>query len=903
MESRQPAVHRTILVVDIEGFGDRRRTNSHQVTARDGMYQALRKAFDQSDVSWTDCRYEDRGDGVFILAPAEMPKAPFVDAVPYALAAALCEHNTTHLAEEQIRVRMAVHAGEVAFDDHGVTATSVNLAFRLLDAPPVKRALAESPGMLVLVTSGWFFDEVVRHSQKTDPATYRPIRVVVKETSTVGWISLPDHPYLGDPKHLMFPSLEPLPRQLPAAPRSFTGRVDELATLTSALDSAAGQGGTVVISAIAGTGGIGKTWLALHWAHQHLDRFPDGHLFVDLNGFSPNGQPMTPATAVRGFLDALGIDAARIPVDPEAQAALYRSQVAGRRMLIVLDNARTTAQVAPLLPGSPTATVLITSRDRLTGLITARGARLLPVDVLSEHEARDLLVARLGADRVAAEPSAVGELLGCCGGFPLALSIVAGRAEAHPDFPLAVLAAELRDTTTRLGILDDRDPAASLPAVMSWSYNALPAEQARVFGLVGVVPGPDISLPAAANLTNLTVPQIQALLRGLEDVHLIQQHVPGRYRMHNLIRLYAAEQADHDFPEKIRTAGLRRLTDFYLHTAYAAELLLEPNREVIQIADAAAGCHPRPLEDEAAAWAWCTAEHLALLATQQLAAERGWYMTVWQLAWALGTFHARRGHLHEAVVVWRAGLAAAVQLGDPAIRALAHRRLGEACTWAGLPDNAVGHLQQALTLAETAGDLSDQAHTHRALAWAWERRGDDRRALEHATHALHLFHELEMPVREGDALNAVGWYEARLRDYEQARIHCEAALTLARRHEHRAGEAVTLDSLGYIAYHTGHHLQALDCYQQSLTVCRDLGFTYQEADTLDCLGQTHQARGQHDLARAAWQEALDLYQAQHRTSDADRVHHRLTTLETSPHCPADVKTSQGLSNTSGELSQ
>jgi hypothetical protein len=208
-------VHRTIIVVDVEAFGDGRRTNQDRVSVRAGLHRAMRSAFGAAGVPWADCRHEDCGDGVFVLAPADIPKAPFVDAVPHTLAAALGEHNATHPAEERIRLRMALHAGEVTFDEHGVTAASINHTFRLVDAPPLKAALAESPGLLAVITSEWFFDEVVRHSREAVPATYRPVRVEVKETSTVGWISLPDHPYPPDPTHLATP-VSVLRQQLPA---------------------------------------------------------------------------------------------------------------------------------------------------------------------------------------------------------------------------------------------------------------------------------------------------------------------------------------------------------------------------------------------------------------------------------------------------------------------------------------------------------------------------------------------------------------------------------------------------------------------------------------------------------------------------------------------------------------
>lgn len=349
------------------------------------------------------------------------------------------------------------------------------------------------------------------------------------------------------------------PRQLPAAPAPFVGRRDELDRLDAAVRAAAGGGATVVVSAIAGAGGIGKTWLALHWAHRHLDRFPDGQLFVDLRGFSPDAEPMNPAVAVRGFLDALGVDPARIPVDQHAQAALFRSMVAGKRMLLVVDNAADTTQVAPLLPGSPTCAVVVTSRNRLPGLITGHGAHLLPLDVLADGEARALLTDRLGAERVRAEPVAVAELIALCGGFPLALGIVAGHARTRPDLPLSALAAELRDLG--LGALDDDDPTASLPAVLSWSHHALTAEQAAVFALLGAAPGPDIALPAAASLAGLPEVRARAVLRALERASLTVPDARGRHRMHDLIRRYATETPGL-LPEAARSAGLRRVVDF-----------------------------------------------------------------------------------------------------------------------------------------------------------------------------------------------------------------------------------------------------------------------------------------------------------------------------------------------------
>jgi tetratricopeptide (TPR) repeat protein len=669
-----------------------------------------------------------------------------------------------------------------------------------------------------------------------------------------------------------------VPRQLVAPPRLFTGRKDQLAALTRNLDERGEAGATVVISAIGGAGGIGKTALALYWAYQHVERFPDGQLYVNLRGFDPSGEPLRAEVAVRGFLDALGVDPAAIPVDLDAQAALYRGQLAGKRMLVVLDNVHSTEQVEPLLPGSPTCTVLITSRRRLTGLITRHGAQSLGLDMLTQAEARELFTRHVGVDRVAAaEPEAVTELLSWCAGLPLAVSIVAARAAQHPNFPLALLAEELREESARLNALEGGEPSASLRAVFSWSYHALAGEQAEVFGLLALAPGPDISLPAAASLTALSIPRARVVLGRLEDASLVQQPVPGRWRMHDLVRLYATEQAHHDQPEDSREAGLRRLVEYYTHTAYTGDRALDRHRTPITISSPVSGCHPGSVEDDTSALAWFDTEHACLLAAQDLAIEHGWYTLVWQLAWALHTFHWRRGHLRGQVISWQAGLVAAEQLSDTAIRILTYRLLGSAYARVGSHEEAFGHLRHALMMAEHAGDVLSQAHTHRALARAWEQRKDNQQALHHATHALRLYQTLNTPLWEANALDLVGWYQARLGRYQQARTHCADALALYRKHYDRDGEATALDSLGYIAHHTTQHAQALDYYHQALTLFRDRN-TYHEANTLNHLGHTHAALGDHDQARHSWQQALQLYQVQHRTADIIRVQQQLDEL-------------------------
>ncbi|MBW4718631.1 ATP-binding protein [Saccharothrix obliqua] len=868
-----PAVHRSIVVVDVEGFGDRRRDSSQQVTVRRGLYRALAGAFGEAGIPWAECDHEDRGDGVFVLVPERIVKARLVDALPRALVAALDKHNAEHGDGARIRLRMAVHAGEVVYDEHGVTASAVNLAFRLLDARAAKTALRESPGVLALIVSEWFFEEVVRHCADAGPSSFRRVRVEVKETAADAWLALPDHPYAADPAQLALPPADRaagvVPRQLPAAPRTFAGREHELAALTAALGDHAGRGGPVVISALGGAGGIGKTWLALRWAHRYADRFPDGQLFVDLAGFSPSGTPLTPADAVRGFLDALGVAPDRVPAGLAAQVGLYRSLLAGRRLLVVLDNARTTDQVTPLLPGSPTCTVVVTSRDRLAWLVTGHGARPLALDVLTDDEARALLAVRLGADRLAREPDAVAELVARCGGYPLALAIVAGRAEAFPEIPLAASAAELRDAGTRLGALDDGDPAASLPAVLSWSHRALTPAQAELFALLGSAPGPDIGLPAAAALADLTATGARTALRGLADLHLVRQHHPHRWRMHDLVKLYAAEHAGD------RRAATTRLLDHYAHTALAGERLLSPHHPAVEPGEPAPGSRPVPLADAAAALDWFAAEHANLLAAQQHAVDHGWDRAAFHLAAALTTFHTRRARFDDQLSVWEKALAAAERLGDTGMRAVAHRCAGDACARLDRHDDAVDHLERALALSRETGDVHGQATAHQVLAVIRGRHDQHEAALRHAELALGHYRELANPVWEAVALNGVGWLHARLGRYAEAREHCVAALDLHRRHGYRGGEAGTLDTLGLVAQLEGRHVDAVDLYREAVDVMREIGNAYFEAEVLERLGHSCAALDRPAEAAAAWRQALELFEAQNRTEEAAAVRERL----------------------------
>jgi DNA-binding SARP family transcriptional activator len=610
-----------------------------------------------------------------------------------------------------------------------------------------------------------------------------------------------------------------VPRQLPGVAAHFTGRKKELAELSTALDQVGEQEpGTVVISAIGGMAGVGKTALAVYWAHQAAHRFGDGQLYVNLRGFDPSGTPVTPVEAIRGFLDALGVPSGQVLADPAAQAGQYRSLLAGRRMLIVLDNARDEQQVRPLLPATSGCLVIITSRRQLTGLAAVEGARLLTLDLPGRAEARQMLAFRLGGKRICAEPDAVDQIVSLCARLPLALAIAAARAATRPRLPLATLVTELRGTPGRLDALATDDPAASVRAVFSWSARQLAPAAARMFRLIGLHPGPDISVPAAASLAAIPPAAAGGILRELTAANLMTEHSPGRYVCHDLLRTYAAEQAR--ATEDDGRAATERMLDHYLHTACAAALLLSPSRVPIILSPARAGVTLERLLDHQQAMGWFEAEYQILLAAVALAARTGFDLHAWQLPWAMADFLDRRGHWHDSAAVQRVALDSATRLCDIPGQAMAGRALGKAWAWLGHYDQARTHLAGSLALYQRLGDRGGQARVHQSLNWVAERQARYAEALGHAEQALALFQATADQAGQAAALNAVGWSYVLLGDPHKARTFCRQALALNTAHGNRRSEALTWDSIGYAEHRLGNFAEAAACYQRALSLPR-----------------------------------------------------------------------------------
>jgi len=670
-----------------------------------------------------------------------------------------------------------------------------------------------------------------------------------------------------------------VPRQLPVATADFTGRATELQALTAMLDQAgADVPGTVVISAIGGTAGVGKTALALHWAHQIADRFSDGQLFVNLRGFDPSGAPATPAAAIRGFLDALGVPPERIPPLPEAQAGLYRTLLAGKRMLIVVDNARDEQQVRPLLPASPGTLVLVTSRSQLSGLAVADGARLISLEVLSHVEAVQLLNARLGPASAVGQRATVDQIAHLCADLPLALVIAAARAAARPRFPLAALAGELADAVGRVDALDAGDPSSSVRAVFSWSYRQLSDEAAQLFRLLGLHPGPDISVPAAASLAGIAQADARRLLQELARAHLMSERVPSRYAFHDLLRAYAADMARDTDSEAECDAAIGRVLDHYLHTAACSARLLNPAKKEVVLVPPRSGTAPEQPADYRQALAWFEDEHQTLLAAITLAADSGFDTHVWRLAWALASFLDFRGHWQEWAMIQRTALNAATRLGDATAQATSNWLLATACAQLGDHDRARDHFATSLTLYQRIGNRFGEASVHQNLAEVDHNQARYADALRHAVQALRLFRAVGDKAGEAQTLNNIGWYHGHLGDFQQARAFCRQALTLCSETGNRWYEGSLWDSLGYAEHHLGNLAQAAACYQRALSLHQKSALCFNEADTLTHLGETRQAAGQLAQAREAWQQALTIFEdLQH--PDAGKVRAKLAGMD------------------------
>ena len=631
-----------------------------------------------------------------------------------------------------------------------------------------------------------------------------------------------------------------LPRDVPA----FTGREEELGTL-----AALAAGGRVVVSAIGGTAGVGKTALAVHAAHQLLDRFPDGHLYADLRGYTEGQVPAEPGEVLEVFLRRLGVPAEDVPVTVEERSGVLRQVLASRRVLMVLDNARSEGQVRPLLPGAGGSLVLVTSRSVLPGL--EADARI-SLDVLSPGEAVTMLAGVVGPARAAAEPGAVAELAGLCGRLPLALRIAGQVLAAHPAWPVArmtqLLAGE-RDRLERLGAGD-----LQVRAAFEVSYQQM-WRDARVFRLLGLHPGPDFTAAAVAALAGIDPAEAGRALGRLAEAHLVSEDAAGRFGLHDLLRLFARGTCQDTDSQADREAAEARLVGYYTDLARFVDSCVDPNLR--PAAAQAAEQDGVPLPSMREALALVQAERRSLVAVVGLAAQRGWDEQVGQLAESSGDALTVLRYLEDLLTLAEAALAAARHAGDTRAEGAALINLGEAYRELRRPDEAVTYYQQALPIFRETGDRRFEGMALGNLGLGYPELGRFEEAVTCLQQALAIFQEVGDRYGEGHVLNNLGEAYRELRRPEEA-IDCyQQALAIFQEVGDRRGEGGALNNLGVAYKGLRRYEEAIDCFQQDIAICRETGDRYGEGVTLANLGNLYQEMRQGDRAAMCWREAAE----------------------------------------------
>jgi DNA-binding SARP family transcriptional activator/tetratricopeptide (TPR) repeat protein len=703
----------------------------------------------------------------------------------------------------------------------------------------------------------------------------------------------------------------PVPRQLPAPLQLFTGRAVELADLDKIHDAS-----TVVITAIDGMAGVGKTALAVQAAHHMVDRYPDGQLFLDLHGYTEGVAPVQPAAALDWLLRSLGVAGERIPPDLDQRSALYRSRLAERRMLIVLDNAATEAQVRPLLPGAPGCVVLVTSRRRLAGL---DHTHTLSLDTLPLPDAVALLRQTAGDHRLVGQPPELAdELVELCGRLPLAIRIAAARLRSHPSWELTHLVQRLRDRQHRLAELAAGQ--RSVTAALDLSYQDLSAEQQRTYRRLGLHVGSDVDTYAAAALLDTNLPHTGQMLEQLLEAHLLQEPSPGRYRFHDLIRAHAAHTAARDETHP----SLDRLLDYYRHTTAVAMDAAYPY-ERGQRPQVPPASTPTPaLVDQAAGMGWLDRELPNLLAVARYAIDHDRPVHLLHLSTIVHQHLRTHGPFHDAETLHQHALTTARATGDQSAELDALVRLGHIQRARDQHEQATDHLGQALSLARATGRHAVELDALVGLGIVLGKQGRREQAADHYQQALRIAGIVGHHPAATYALSGLGWIHRMQGRYELAADYLGLALRLARATGHQAAEQDVLTSLGHVHRAQGCYVPAIDHYQQSLQLARTTGHHGAEMNALVGLGHVHRLLGQFEPAAHHYQCLLDLacdsgnrncqfeawqglgriHHATGRPDTALAHHHRALTLATVLDQPGDqARAHDGLAHAHHALHQ
>jgi DNA-binding SARP family transcriptional activator/predicted negative regulator of RcsB-dependent stress response len=658
------------------------------------------------------------------------------------------------------------------------------------------------------------------------------------------------------------PDGTPAPAQLPADLADFTGRAEHLARLHGLLSPAPGTArpAAMAVAVVAGTPGLGKTALAVHAAHELRAGFPDGQLYVSLLGASE--QPVVPGEILARLLRDLGVNPDQIPAGQEERAALYRTRLADRRVLIVLDDARDAAQVRPLLPGSATCAVIVTSRHRLSDLAASR---LVDLDVLDDSEARGLLTAIIGDERAAAEPGPVREVLDACAGLPLAIRIAGARLTARRGWAVKTLARRLADQHRRVAELTAGDMAVR--ACFDVSFESLKhlatgqgVDPAHAFRLLGIWQGPHISLPAAAALLGQPEDDVADALEVLVDAHLLESPAPEVYKFHDLLRAYAAERAMAQEPADAVAEAVSRLLWWYLRTADAAATVVTRNRERVPLG--AGGPPGGALEFATAeeALEWSAGERAGLVAATRQAAAADLHDVAWKLPVAVLVCFDRHGYRAEWIATHQVALDSARRIGDRHGEAWVLNNLGMVHSQLRTPD-ALSYLGQALAIHRERGDRQGQAQVTNNIAFDYQIRGMHEAALPALADALELQRQVGHRYGEGVALSNFGEAYVELGRHEEAIASLQEALPIVRETGSTRVEAYILCNLGRSHLDLGQAADGATLLEQALAIHRTERDKYGQAAALKYLGQARFQAGQADAARAAWEEAVRLLEA------------------------------------------
>jgi tetratricopeptide (TPR) repeat protein len=652
-----------------------------------------------------------------------------------------------------------------------------------------------------------------------------------------------------------------VPHQLPADVTHFTGRTAEMAKLDGILESVAGKKpSAVIISTIAAAAGMGKTSLAVHWAHQVRDLFPDGELYVNLRGYDP-GQPISAEQALEGFLWALGVPQEKIlHAKLSTLETLYRSLVAERRMLVLLDNADSPAQIRPLLPGTPSCLVVVTSRNRLSGLVVSNGAHRISLDILSRQESVTLIERIVGSDRVDHEPSATAELARRCAYLPLALRIAAERVAARPHLLVSDLVLDLQSAQNSLEILAaDEDEWTAVRSVFSWSYRVLPDDVARAFRLLSLAPGVDFGKDVAVALTDVSAKDVPHLLDALTRVHLLEESGRNRYRFHDLLREYATERASVDEASEDQHNAVRRCLLWYLHTAAAANRVLRGHGLGVPLDKIEANVVPLSFGSRDEALGWLYRESGNLIAAIRQTAEGDHYAIAWQLPVVL-TDLLWRQKWADAVSIFQRALAAARTIGDQTGELSVLSNLGDIHLDLGQLDNAILEFGQMLSISTDIGDRASEGWARNGFGNAYLRRRSWDQAIDYLNAAVAIFDELRNSAASADTLANLGDALRGAHRYKEAIERCERSLLITRESGYRSREPITLRVMGWIYIDLRKFDDAIDSLRDALVIDQEFGNRFDEGKTQHSIGDAYYRTNRPEQARAAWLAALAAFE-------------------------------------------